>query len=55
MTERPQTLGEEIANSLSHGVALLAALAGLPLLLASVSHLQVANIVGAAVFGATMI
>ncbi|MEK9952390.1 MAG: hemolysin III family protein [Curvibacter sp.] len=55
MTERPQTLGEEIANSISHGVALLAALAGLPFLLVSVSHLQVANIVGAAVFGATMI
>lgn len=55
MTERPQTLGEEIANSISHGVALLAALAGVPFLLVSVSHLNVANIVGAAVFGATMI
>lgn len=53
--ERPQTLGEEIANSLSHGVALLAALAGVPFLLVSVSHLSAANIVGAAVFGATMI
>lgn len=53
--ERSQTLGEEIANSLSHGVALLAALAGVPFLLVSVSHLNAANIVGAAVFGATMI
>ncbi len=53
--ERPQTLGEEIANSISHGVALLAALAGVPFLLVSVSHLNAANIVGAAVFGATMI
>ncbi len=53
--ERPQTLGEEIANSISHGVALLAALAGVPFLLVSVSHLAAANIVGAAVFGATMI
>jgi hemolysin III len=56
MTEaRPQTRGEEIANSVSHGVALLAALAGVPVLLVSVSHLKAANIVGAAVFGATMI
>ncbi len=53
--ERRQTLGEEIANSISHGVALLAALAGVPFLLVSVSHLAAANIVGAAVFGATMI
>lgn len=55
MSERPQTLGEEIANSVSHGVALLAALAGVPFLLVSVSHLDTADIVGAAVFGATMI
>jgi hemolysin III len=55
MTDRPQTLGEEIANSISHGVALLAALAGVPFLLVSVSHLNAVNIVGAAVFGATMI
>jgi hemolysin III len=55
MTDRPQTLGEEIANCISHGVALLAALVGVPFLLVSVSHLNAVNIVGAAVFGATMI
>lgn len=56
MTEdRPQTLGEEIANSVSHGVALLAALVGTPFLLASASELSATNIVGAAVFAATMI
>lgn len=56
MTEdRPQTLGEEIANSVSHGVALLAALVGAPFLLVSASELRVTNIVGAAVFAATMI
>lgn len=56
MTEdRPQTLGEEIANSVSHGVALLAALVGTPFLLVSASELSASNIVGAAVFAATMI
>ena len=30
--DREQSLGEEIANSLSHGVALAAALAGTPVL-----------------------
>lgn len=33
MTERPQTLGEEIANSVSHGIAFLLAVAALPVLL----------------------
>ena len=31
--ERPQSLGEEIANSVSHGVGLLLALAGFVILL----------------------
>lgn len=53
--ERPQTLGEEIANSVSHGVALLAALVGAPFLLVSASQLSVTNIVGASVFAATMV
>lgn len=53
--ERPQTLGEEIANSVSHGVALLAALVGAPFLLASASQLSATNIVGAAVFAGTMV
>ena len=41
--ERPQTLGEEIANSVSHGVALLAALVGAPFLLVSASQLSVSG------------
>ncbi len=53
--ERPQTLGEEIANSVSHGVALLAALVGAPLLLVSASRFSAPHIVGAAVFAATMV
>jgi len=55
MTERPQTLGEEIANSVSHGLALLAALIAAPILLVAVSPHSAANIVGAAVFAATMV
>jgi hemolysin III len=38
VTERAQSLGEEIANSVSHGVGLLAALAGMPLLLGLGGH-----------------
>jgi len=54
--ERPQTLGEEVANSLSHGMALLAAAAAVPfLILASVQHGSAASVVGASVFAATMV
>ena len=54
--ERPQTLGEELANSLSHGMALLAAAAAVPfLILASAQHGSAANVVGASVFAATMV
>jgi hemolysin III len=55
MTERTQTLGEEIANSVSHGVALLAGLIGIPFLLVSASHLGPSNVVGAAVFAVTLV
>lgn len=55
MTERPQSLGEEIANSVSHGVALLAAIVAVPFLLDSARHLGAASLVGAAVFAATMV
>jgi hemolysin III len=55
MTERPQTLGEEIANSVSHGVALLAAIASVPFLLLSVHSDHASSIVGAVVFASTMV
>jgi predicted membrane channel-forming protein YqfA (hemolysin III family) len=55
MTERDQTLGEEIANAASHGVALLAALATVPFLVIAASHRHPSAVVGAAVFGATMV
>jgi hemolysin III len=55
MTERPQTLGEEIANSVSHGVALLAAVVAVPFLIAAARQFGVANVVGATVFASTMV
>lgn len=55
MTTRDQTLGEEIANAVSHGVALVAALATVPFLIMAASQRHPAAIVGAAVFGATMV
>ena len=55
MTERIQTLGEEIANSVSHGVALLAAIVGTPFLVLAASDLSAASLVGAIVFAATMV
>jgi hemolysin III len=54
--ERQQSLGEEIANSISHGVALLAALIAAPfLVVAAVQRGAVAGIVGASIFAATMV
>jgi len=46
----------ELANTLSHGVGLLAAIAVTPMLiLAAVRYGTTANVVGASIFGATMI
>lgn len=55
MSERHQTLGEEIANSVIHGLALLAALCAVPFLIASASQMGVPNLVGAIVFAVTMV
>jgi len=55
MNERPQSLGEEIANSVSHGVALVAAIVGAPFLIIAARDFGAANVVGASVFAATMI
>ena len=55
MIEATQTLGEEIANSVSHGVALLVALASLPFLIVAASHLNVSYIIGVGVFAVTMV
>ena len=54
--EREQTRGEEIANSVSHGVGFLAAVAASPVLIFSaVQHGSSAGIVGASVFAFTMV
>ena len=55
MIDRPQTLSEEIANSVSHGAALLAAIAAMPFLIAAARHFSTAALVGAVVFAATMV
>jgi hemolysin III len=53
---RIQTLGEEIANAVSHGLGLLLALASLPILVYNAAlHGQAANIVGASLFAGTAI
>jgi hemolysin III len=54
--ERFQSLGEEIANSVSHGVGLLGALAVTPILIVVASKKGgTTGIVAASVFGATII
>ena len=56
LPERRQSSGEEIANSVSHGVALLAALGAAPfLIVAAVWRGGAAGIVGASVFAATVV
>lgn len=54
--ERTQSLGEEIANSVSHGVGLLAAIAAAPVLVHSaIQHGGAARIAGAIVFSAATV
>ncbi|WP_298828311.1 hemolysin III family protein [uncultured Piscinibacter sp.] len=53
---RAQTRGEEIANALSHGIAVLLAAAALPLLVhGAASQGRAADVAGAALFAGTMI
>lgn len=51
---RPQTPGEQIANSASHGLGALGALVALPFLIFAASRHGTAAIAGAAVFGTTL-
>lgn len=56
MTERLQSTGEEIANSVSHGVTLMAALIAAPVLITTaVQRGGASGIVGASIFAATVI
>lgn len=52
--KRDQTLGEEIANSISHGVGFLGAVAVTPILIIGAIPSGAAAIVGASIFGTTM-
>jgi len=53
--DRPQTLGEEIANSVSHGLGFLLAVASLPILVGQANRLGGAvDVVAACVFAVTM-
>ncbi|HUW37659.1 MAG TPA: hemolysin III family protein [Rhodocyclaceae bacterium] len=56
MMERAQSLGEEIANSASHGLGLAAALAALPILIVAAARAGSAvNIAAASIFATTMV
>ena len=56
MADRPLSLGEEIANSVTHGVAALASVAALPILVAvAVARGDAWQVVGGVIFGATLI
>jgi hemolysin III len=53
--ERPQSLGEEIANSVSHGIGLLAALVAAPFLVGGAARSGSASgIVGTSIFAGTL-
>jgi hemolysin III len=53
---RDQTAGEEIANSVSHGIGLLLALGGLPVIVQSTMQRgRAADVVAASLFASTMI
>jgi hemolysin III len=55
-SERAQTLGEEIANSISHGAGLIAAIVSTPFIILHAIDLgKVAYLIGVSIFSATMI
>ena len=56
MNERPQSQGEEIANSVSHGVGFVAALVSAPVLIATTAKTGTSvNVAGATVFAVTTV
>jgi hemolysin III len=55
MKESAQRLDEEIANSVSHGIALLVAIISVPFLLVEASRLSTAAIVGTSIFALTLV
>lgn len=56
MSERTQTIGEEVANAVSHGLGFVLAIVGTPVLIVTaVKTGGAAGVVGASVFAATMV
>jgi len=56
LDERPQTLGEEIANSISHGVGLVAAIVAFPfVVMAAAARGSTSGIIAASIFATTMV
>jgi hemolysin III len=56
LPERSQSAGEEIANAVSHGVALLLAVIAAPVLVVSAAQRgTMAEIIGVSIFGTTMV
>ncbi len=54
--ERPQSLGEEIANSISHGIGLAGAIVAFPfLVIAATQRGDMATVIAASVFATTMV
>jgi hemolysin III len=54
-THRPQTLAEEVANSVSHGLAFVLALAGAPILIVAATRRgTLADVIAVSVFAAAM-
>ena len=54
--KRPQSLGEEIANSVSHGIGLIVALIALPILvIGAMRRGDWSNIIGTSVFALSLI
>ncbi len=53
---RPQTWGEEIANSVTHGAALMGSIAAIPVLvIAAANRHDIWQIVGGTIFGVTLV
>ena len=56
VSNRGQSLGEEVANSISHGLGLVAAIVGTPfLILSAIDYADVSFVVGVSIFSGTMI
>ncbi len=54
--ERPQSLGEEIANAVSHSIGLIAALVGAPFLIVSATrHGNPLTVTGSCIFAGTLV